>query len=182
MCNKASKTLGLLKRNLKMCPQNVRLQAYKGLVRPGLEYASAAWDPFQITLQDKIEQVQKRSARFITGDYSYEPGSMTNILSRLQLTPLKSRRKQNSLILMYKALAKATVIPSNDIHKPTRPTRQKHPHMFLQLHTRSDVYKYSFIPNTIVDWNALPNNIFNGCEIAPEQLEHFSNNIRKNIM
>ena len=62
MCNNASRTLGLLKRNLKMCPKSVKLQAYKGLVRPGLEFASAAWDPFQIYLQDKIEKVQKRSA------------------------------------------------------------------------------------------------------------------------
>ena len=33
--------------------KSVKLQAYKGQVRPGLEYASAAWDPFQIYLQDK---------------------------------------------------------------------------------------------------------------------------------
>ena len=36
LCNKAYKTLGLLKRNLQMCPQSVKLQAYKGLIRPGL--------------------------------------------------------------------------------------------------------------------------------------------------
>ena len=55
--------------------------------------------------------------------------------------------------------------------------------MFLLMYTRSDVHKYIFIPNTIVDWNVRPNNIINGCEIAPEQLEHFSNNIwKKNIM
>ena len=64
MCNKATRTLGPLKRNLKMCTKSVKLQAYKGLVRSGLEYASAAWDPFQTYLQGKIEQVQKRSARF----------------------------------------------------------------------------------------------------------------------
>ena len=127
-----------------MCPQQAKLQAYNGLIRPGLEYASAAWDPFQITLQDKIEQVQKRSARFITGYYSYEPGSMTNILSISNLPRLISAKK-NRLILMYKSLSKTTVIPSDDIHKSTRSTRQKHPHIFQQLHTRSDVYKYSFI-------------------------------------
>ena len=75
---------------------------------------------------------------------------------------------------MYKALAKANVIPSDNIHKP-------HPHLFPQLQTRFDVYKYIYIPHTIVDWNALANNVFYGCKVAPEQLEHYSNNVRKKI-
>ena len=178
LCNKAYKTLGLLKRNLQMCPQSVKLQAYKGLIRPGLEYASAAWDPHQQYLQDSIEKVQKQAARFVTGNYSYEPGSMTNILSQLKLSSLKSRRKQNRLILMYKALAEITSIPRNDLHKPTRSNRHNHPHSFRQLHTRSDVYKYSFVPNTIRDWNALPSLAFNDLTIAPEQLERFTNYVR----
>ncbi|CAC5410790.1 unnamed protein product [Mytilus coruscus] len=44
ICNKSYRTLGLLKRNLSACPLEVKLQAYKGLIRPVLEYASTAWD------------------------------------------------------------------------------------------------------------------------------------------
>ena len=36
---------------------------------------------------------------------------MTNILRQLKLSSLKTRRKQNILILMYKALAEITSIP-----------------------------------------------------------------------
>ena len=157
VCKKAYRTLGLLKRNLKMCPVSVKLQAFKGLIRPGLEYASAAWDPYQLYLQDNLEKVQKQSARFITGNYSYEPGSMTEILNQLKLPPLAIRRKQNRLILMYKALAGKAALPLQDLHHPTRLNRNKHPHCFRQLHNRSDLYKHSFIPNTIVAWNALQN-------------------------
>ena len=39
---KASKTLGFVKRNLHHCPEKVKAQAYMALVRPTLEYASAA--------------------------------------------------------------------------------------------------------------------------------------------
>ena len=46
-CNKAFKILGLLKRNLSSCPQKVKMLAYKALIRPILEYASAVWDPHQ---------------------------------------------------------------------------------------------------------------------------------------
>ena len=92
-----------------MCPVSVKLQAFKGLIRPGLEYASAAWDPYQLYLQDNLEKVQKQSARFITGNYSYEPGSMTSILNQLKLPPLAIRRKQNRLILMYSPRRKSSV-------------------------------------------------------------------------
>ena len=73
----------------------VKLQAYKGLIRPVLKYASTAWDPHQSYLQEKV---QKRAARFITSNYkyNYEPDSMTTILKQTKLEPLKERRKQNS--------------------------------------------------------------------------------------
>ena len=43
---KAQRTLNTLKRNLKQASSTVRSQAYKTLVRPQLEYASAVWDPY----------------------------------------------------------------------------------------------------------------------------------------
>ena len=44
VCKKANRTFGFLRRNLSSCPQDVKGTAYKGLVRPILEYASPVWD------------------------------------------------------------------------------------------------------------------------------------------
>ena len=45
VCTKANRTLGFLRRNLYSCPQEVNEAAYKGLVRPVLDYGSSVWDP-----------------------------------------------------------------------------------------------------------------------------------------
>ena len=62
-----------------------------------------------------------------------------------------------------------------NISTPTRLDRNKHPDCFRQVYNRSDHYKHSFIPNTIVAWNALPNMAFEDSEIAPEYVERFTN-------
>ena len=54
--------------------------AYKGLVRPVLGYGSSVWDPHTHGLQEELEKVQNRAARFVTGNYAFETGSMTGIL------------------------------------------------------------------------------------------------------
>ena len=41
------------------------------------------------------------------------------------------------------------------------PTRHRHNQSFLPLQTRTDVYKYSFVPRTILDWNSLPDTVVN---------------------
>ena len=51
------------------CPQDVKESAYKGLVR--LEYGSSVWDPSSILLQEELEKVQKRAARFVTGNFVF---------------------------------------------------------------------------------------------------------------
>ena len=56
VCTKASyRTLGIFKRNLFYCPQDVREAACKGLVRPILEYGSSFWDPHYEDLIDEIK-------------------------------------------------------------------------------------------------------------------------------
>ena len=58
--------------------------AYKGMVHPILEYGSSVWDPHPDKLQEELEKVQNRAARFVTRNYVYETGSMTGILGQLK--------------------------------------------------------------------------------------------------
>ena len=182
ICNKAKKTLGLLKRNLSKCPKEVKLQAFKGLIRPTLEYASSAWDPHQSYLQNKIEQVQRRSVRFICGNYSHEPGTVTRMIDELKVPRLISRRRQNRLILMYKALSQKAVVDIHDLRPPIRMPRHSHTNHFRHLQCRTEAYKASFTPNTIRDWNALPASAFENRDITPEQVESFTNYVRSKVI
>ena len=84
VCTKANRTLGFLRRNLYSCPPDVKEAAHKGLVRPVLEYGSSVWDPHTHGLQEELEKVQNRAARFVTGNYVFETGSMTGILGQLK--------------------------------------------------------------------------------------------------
>ena len=86
---KANRTLGFLRRNLYACPQEVKEAAYKGLVCPVLEYSSSVWDPSGIGFQDELEKIQNRVARFVTGNYNNDTGSMTGILGHWKWEPPK---------------------------------------------------------------------------------------------
>ncbi len=179
VCNKANRTLGLLKRNLSKCPSEVKMQAYKGLVRPILEYSSPIWDPYTVTLQDQLEATQKRAARFISNNYEYTPGSMTNILNSLNLPSLKERRTQSRLILFYKGLKKFANIPLEDLQIPKRRLRNMHDQHFNQIYASTDVFKYSLIPRTIKDWNVLDQSAITSAENSSNKIAKFTELVRK---
>ena len=122
VCTKTNKTLGSLRKNLYSCPQEVKEAAYKGFVLPVLDYGSSVWDPPGVVLQEELESVQKRAARFVTGNYNYEIG-MTGILGQLKWESLKKRRKDNRLILLYKGLKGKANVPTDDFIPKTRRCR-----------------------------------------------------------
>ncbi|XP_041466442.1 uncharacterized protein LOC121416970 [Lytechinus variegatus] len=160
--NKAHKTLGFLRRNLWFCPRDVKVIAYKSLVRPVLEYATCAWDPYKADQIRTLEGVQRKAARFCCGDYSRE-SSVSGMLKDLQLDTLESRREKNRLAMMYK-------IQNNnvDINKEeyinlisTRETRNNSGTRIEVPFARTDTYKNSFFPRTIRAWNDLNPDIKN---------------------
>ena len=177
-CSKAYRSLGLLRRNLSGCPPSVRETAYKGLIRPVLEYASVVWDPHCKKLTNDLEKVQNRSARFVLSDYSYEPGSMTNIMQRLQWKPLKTRRKHARMTLLYKGLKGMANIPTKDLIQQNNRTRNQHDLSFRIPYSRTDCYKHSFIPRTIRDWNALPQSVTASAEMSKTPISTFVNEVK----
>ena len=111
---KQTQLFGFLRRNLSSCPEDVKETAYKGLVRPILEYASPVWDPHGIVVQEEVEKLQNRAARFVTGNYNVETGSMTSILEPLRWESLHKRRKGSKLILLLNGLKARASIPCDD--------------------------------------------------------------------
>ena len=178
ICNKANRTLGFLRRTLFSCPQNVKEAAYKGMVRPILEYGSSVWDPHPDKLRKELEKVQNRAARFVTRNNDYETGSMTGILGQLKWESLKKRRKDNRLILLYKGLKGKAKIPTDDLIPKTRRGRNQHSLAFQIPSASKDVYMYSFFPQTIRDWNDLPESLISSSELSDDSVSKFTSLVR----
>jgi hypothetical protein len=66
---KANNMLGFLRRNLRHSFQATKVNAYKTLVLPHLEYCASIWNPHTKEQVKKIEMVQRRAARFTTNRY-----------------------------------------------------------------------------------------------------------------
>ena len=115
--------------------------------------------PPGVVVQEELESVQKRAARFVLGNYKYETGSMTGLLGQLKWEFLKKRRKDKRLILLYKGLKGKASIPTDDLISKTRRGRNQHSKAFQTPIANRDVYKCSFFPQTIRNWNALTDSL-----------------------
>ena len=151
VCAKANRTLGFFRRNLFSCPQDVREAAYKGLVRPILEYGSSVWDPHYEGLKDDLEKVQKRAARFVT---------------------------TNRIILLYKGLKGRAKIPTDDLITKNRRCRNQHSLAFQIPSASTNAYLHSFFPQTIRDWNELPDSLISSAELSDECVSKFTSLVR----
>ena len=101
---------------------------------------------------------------------------MTGILRQLKWESLKKRRKDNRLILLYKGIKGKARIPTDDLIPKTRRGRNQHSLAFQIPSASKDVYMYtcSFFPQTIRDWNDLPESLISSSELSDDSVSKFS--------
>ena len=155
ICQKANKTLGFLRRNLKISSSKIKETAYKTFVRPILEYACTVWDPSGQNNINRLEAVQRRAARFVVNRY-HNTSSVSCMIDKLQWPSLKHRRKVARLTMLRKILDEEAAFSMKNIKAAPPRRRRGHSRQLVQIQCRTDYRKYSFLPNTIREWNCLP--------------------------
>ena len=138
--------------------EEVKEAAYKGLVRPVLEYNGPVWDPSGVGLQNALEKVQNRAARFATGNYNFETGSMTGILEHLKWEKP-----------VYQQM--------------TLPPWLGAAEMIIPWHIRSLLLTLIFVsvafsPKVIRNWKALPDSLISSVEGADDGVAKFTSLVR----
>jgi len=147
--NKANIALGFLHRYLKSCPPHIKISCYKSLIVPIIEYGSTVWDPY---LHKDIEKIQRRAARFVKNDYSWDT-SVTSLIN-LQWKTLQSRRTFLNLTIIYKIIHNLVSITSHYLI-PNNSNRRHHNFTYNLPYSRINSHLHSFFPSSIRLWNSL---------------------------
>jgi len=140
------------------CPTIIKAQCYTTLVRPTLEYASSIWRPSKKDSINKVEAVQRRAARFATGDYQ-RTSSVTAMLQQPQWQILQSRQAYAQTVMIYRIVYNLVDIPAEHHLNRTTLRIRGHSLRLLVPHTRTTVYRTSFFPQAIRLWNQLPGSV-----------------------
>ena len=124
-------TLGFLRRNLRKFPAQLKERAYIAFVRSTLGYASPILDPFLKRDINNLEKINRRAARFVTGDYHAIP-SVSSMLRSLGWSDIKDRRRDTQLALLFKIVNGDVAVSADDLHlEPAdRRTRSNHRHKY----------------------------------------------------
>jgi hypothetical protein len=157
---KANRSLGFLRRNLRINSTELKSTAYFSLVRPLVEYSSTVWDPFTKADIKQIEQVQRRAARYVL-NRPHHTSSVGTMLEQLDWPTLEERRRRSRLNMMYKIQNDLVGIDkSNYLQTSSRPSRRTaNSQSYLIPQSSTDYHLHSFFPKTVRDWNALPSDV-----------------------
>ena len=156
---KADRTRAFIARNIHSCPKKVKAACYITLVRPIMEYATTAWAPHTVQNCHKLQQVQRRTARFACHRYD-RTASVTAMMNNLKWESLETRRNNQRLTMFYRMQHNMVSFTPADHLVPVQRSysrRSGHDEMYQVPYARTKVYKYSFFPATVHMWNSVYN-------------------------
>ena len=96
---KVSRGNGAIKLIKPYVPKKCLTRVYNALVQPCFDYCSLVWQNCKLELQSKLQKLQNRAARIITGD-NWEIRSK-DVLDKLNWLPLNQRRLTDSYVIVH---------------------------------------------------------------------------------
>ena len=97
---KVARVLAALRRLRPICPQSTLVTIYKSLILPHLDYCSTVWGCIGNDLSQKLQKLQNRAARIITGSN----WSVRSAQISLKRKSLADRRDKQMKSLMFKTV------------------------------------------------------------------------------
>ena len=99
-------------------------------------------------------------------------------LEELKWENLQKKRKDSRLILMYKGLKGKARIPTDDLISKNRHCRNQYSMVFQIPSACKNAFKKSCFPQTIRDWNALPDSLISSAELSVGCVSKFISLVR----
>lgn len=150
---KASRTLGIVKRNFKNLKPKHMTTIYKTMVRSKLEYANCIWHPKFEGGKDCLERVQRRATKLIT---HLKDRTYCERLKELNLPTLDYRRRRGDIIQTYKIVRGIDKVEAGFLkpnkNKQTRGNSKKLEKERFCTNERRNFFSARIVNN----WNKLP--------------------------
>ena len=100
------------------------------------------------------------------------PGGLSNIFGSVSCTLISTS------FFLGGGGGGAASIPTNDLVPPIRRTRNHHSLAFQIPMAGTDIYKSSFFPQTIRDWNLVTDSLITASECAVDSVTKFTSLVR----
>ena len=143
-------------------PKDCLNQIYNALVQPYFDYCSLVWQNCKLELQLKLQKLQNRAARVITGD-NWEIRSK-DVLSKLNWQPLNQIRLVKTLLFMRKILKNEVPTSISDqfhISVNDQYNLRSNFTMLKLAKPRTNALKRNFSYHGAKTWNNLPTELKN---------------------
>ena len=178
--NKARMVLGQLKKAFKYWTIQSFKQLYTSLVRPHLEYAIAAWNPYLKRDVALLEAVQEKATYLVP---SLRTLSYEERLDRIGLSSLRERRERADLIEYFKIRNGHSIVcwhnpnicSSLESNGPAGGIRGGKHRITRQL--TKNQQRFNFLTNRVVNnWNSLPYDV-----VMSNSKNGFKNNLDRHF-
>ena len=175
VCKKVSSGIGVIKKIKPFIPSRSLINIYQSIVEPYFDYCSIVWNGISEGLAEKLQKLQNRAARIITGSHYMAPTK--DMLEKLGWSNLKERRNKQKALMMFKIINGRTPVYLKDMFAKNIGTscynlRTSRENIALPR-ARTDYYRNSFAFTGAKIWNSLPNDL--KCE---RSLESFKNKLK----